>query len=341
MRNLLKPLYAGLVLLFFSLLACSHSPVKTSSSCESLRGAIDMGSGSLKALGAKVNHCDQKIIAVIFKDQRPLPFKEALDRSKNKTIDAKTISLAEKEFLSLVQEMKDTGISNIQAVATSALRQAKNGKDIAQHISKVSLVPVRVISQKDEAMIGYTSAFVKAPEAIQPEEAVVWDIGGGSMQITYKDEDKIEVFQGKMASLGFKNLVLKKLFHQNPKSRPSPNPLQKKQSDAVILAEKNARKTLPKEFRKLAKDKQWYGIGGVWWHSVRGQLKKPSSISSDQIEKALVERSELNDSEIGGDFAPTEVTNLALTLGFMKALGLQKITPIDASLTEGLLFYKF
>lgn len=67
------------------------------------------------------------------------------------------------------------------AVATSAVREAKNGREFAAAASKVLGTPVRVIDGAEEARLSYLGAV----QALGLKEAVVVDIGGGSTELTY------------------------------------------------------------------------------------------------------------------------------------------------------------
>jgi exopolyphosphatase/guanosine-5'-triphosphate,3'-diphosphate pyrophosphatase len=68
-----------------------------------------------------------------------------------------------------------TGITEIDAVATSAIRDATNADDF---LSRVAL-PVRVLSKEEEARMGYLAAVNSTTLA----DGAVLDLGGGSMQL--------------------------------------------------------------------------------------------------------------------------------------------------------------
>jgi exopolyphosphatase/guanosine-5'-triphosphate,3'-diphosphate pyrophosphatase len=67
------------------------------------------------------------------------------------------------------------GITEIDAVATSAIRDASNAQDF---ISRAAL-PVRVLSKEEEAEMGYLAAV----NSTTLSDGVVLDLGGGSMQL--------------------------------------------------------------------------------------------------------------------------------------------------------------
>lgn len=314
-------LFLTIISLFLGGISLQVYGMSPQSPCIERRGAIDVGSGSTKALGAVVDICKQQIVKVLFDEQTPISFKDS-------SFSSEVISEAQVKFTSLVRALNKLEIHHINAVATEAFRQIKDGEEIAKKISNFTSVDLRVITQSEEAELGVASA-----RALASPEAVVWDIGGGSMQITTKNE----VFLGKLASVSFKDLVIKKVKHKDPKQVKSPNPL-KEWKEAITLSLNHANKNLSENLKTNFKKTPWMGIGGVWWHSIRSQTKNEATL--DSLRQALKQRSKLNDSQIGGSYASTDVTNLALVIGYMEALGISSVTPVKATLTQGLLFHK-
>jgi exopolyphosphatase / guanosine-5'-triphosphate,3'-diphosphate pyrophosphatase len=68
-----------------------------------------------------------------------------------------------------------TGIGEIDAVATSAIRDATNAEEFLDHAA----LPVRVLSKEEEARMGYLAAVNSTTLA----DGAVLDLGGGSMQL--------------------------------------------------------------------------------------------------------------------------------------------------------------
>ncbi len=68
-----------------------------------------------------------------------------------------------------------TGITEIDAVATSAIRDATNAEDFLDRAA----LPVRVLSREEEARMGYLAAVNSTTLA----DGAVLDLGGGSMQL--------------------------------------------------------------------------------------------------------------------------------------------------------------
>ena len=97
--------------------------------------------------------------------------------------------------------------------------------------------------------------------------------------------------------------------------------------------------TFPSWLRTMVKNKaKFYGIGGVHYHSMRGQIKNGrDNYTRSEVEATLAKRVGLSDQEIGGDYASTEVTNLIVIKESMKALGVKEVYPVKVDLTQGLM----
>lgn len=70
---------------------------------------------------------------------------------------------------------RSAGVEEVDAVATSAIRDAENAADFLQHAA----LPVRVLSREEEARTGYLAAVNSTTLA----DGVVLDLGGGSLQL--------------------------------------------------------------------------------------------------------------------------------------------------------------
>lgn len=85
--------------------------------------------------------------------------------------------------LSSLTRMRDTcrrqGVVRLEAVATAAVREAKNGADFVARARSIG-IPLRIISPETEAALSYRSASHHFPGS---ERTLVADIGGGSLEL--------------------------------------------------------------------------------------------------------------------------------------------------------------
>jgi exopolyphosphatase/guanosine-5'-triphosphate,3'-diphosphate pyrophosphatase len=314
------------VFLFF-VLSCS-SVIHQTSECVVTRGAFDIGSGSSKVVFARVNLCKGKIESILFEDQEVLKFKANI-HPRTYTFSKKLVARAKKTLRSWKKKGEELQVSYYEGVATEVFRQAVDGEKVIKELSNAINVPIAIISQKDEAMYGFWAGATLAER--RPENIMVWDIGGASMQLTHYDGKSFQFHLGKTASVSFKELI---------SSDKSPNPL--KPAGAIIAKQKAYRLALeevPQEFLDKIEGKTVVGIGGVHYYSLRSQMniKDERPYTRLMLSKALKARSLFSDRKIGGFYAQTDLTNLALVLGYMQAMKIASVYPVKANLTQGML----
>lgn len=306
--------------------------------CEQRLGALDFGSGTTKAFAATVDVCNKKIIKVLYEDRLALALNEALERSPDKLIPEKIIAEAIPRFRDFLQKMKDLQVTQVRAVATAVFRSAKNGQALAKILSTELQVPVAVISQEQEAELGYWSAL--AQKTISTQEAVaVWDIGGGSMQMYSLEKGKVHIYRGDLAAVTYKNKILEVLQFKDPKVVTSPNPIGGNREAALQLAKNHAYLNVPKYFKERAAKMRWIGVGGVLSLSVQRQTQEGAfEFSRDALDQVLRQRVFLKDAEIDSDYRISDISNLALVLGYMQALNIGKVETVQSSLGQGLIY---
>ena len=212
--------------------------------CIETRAGIDIGSGASKLKIAKVDKCKDKIEKLLLSKDFAVEYKDDL-RSRNKESFSKAIiKKGRSAFKEISRILKEFKVQTTRAVATSAFRTSTNSGALVRYAKSLN-IPIEVISQDEEAILGYKSARALA----SARDYLVWDIGGGSMQMSYKKEGKLLIYKGKLASVPFRAYVTK--FVQNSKKR-SPNPMSAKDVQASIkYARDYALRDIDKELQKI------------------------------------------------------------------------------------------
>jgi len=155
--------------------------------------------------------------------------------------------LALQEFISTTKQYP---VSKIISVATSALRDAPNGKEFIEWIKKELDLDIKIIDGKKEALFGAIGAVNLLPI----QDGITIDIGGGSSDLALiKNSKIIDTY-----SLNLGTVRLKELFFD--KDRPL------EEVENFIKSELNA---LPSHF----KSKQVIGIGGTARTLSKGIMK--------------------------------------------------------------------
>ncbi len=81
------------------------------------------------------------------------------------------------------------GVKHLKACATSAMRDARNGKEIIQKIKIETGIEIGIISGQEEASLIYENHFA---EGLTPEESYLYiDVGGGSTELTFFSDGKL------------------------------------------------------------------------------------------------------------------------------------------------------
>lgn len=328
----MKKLFSSLIALLF-LSACQSTP-----KCgPEVRAAFDIGSGSTKMKVAEVNTCASEVTQVILEEQLKVDYRDALE----KNVEGQFSEKVQNEGLTALEVLKthaqSKGARHFTGIATAAFRQAKNAEVFVKSIRAKLGIPVRVISQNEEAMLGFNAVVVK--EKIPSASVVVWDIGGASQQMMGLDKNSQPViYYGQLASVSFKNHVIAKIQNKDINKVSSPNPLKKSHvKKALSYAESEANDGVPEALQaKLRAGIQVVGIGGVLGKSIPRQVGEAIELSQKNIQATLEKRTGMTDAQIKDSYAATEVTNLALVAGFMKALGIANYRMTEVSLVDGL-----
>ena len=168
---------------------------------EKFMTVIDIGSNSIKASTAKLNH-QIKIVA-----EEKLPLR--LLQKNEKKVSRRNIDILDRSLnLFFTRTKKFNPVYRV--FATSALRRAKNKNQILAMIQKKYGVKVRVISGATEAK--YVLRAVESKFDLRRGKFCIADIGGGSLELIQLEHGKIKW----MKSILFGSVVVKEKFCPEP-----------------------------------------------------------------------------------------------------------------------------
>ncbi|MES2769157.1 MAG: hypothetical protein V4596_08430 [Bdellovibrionota bacterium] len=150
--------------------------------------AIDVGSNAVRfELGELV---DKKQIQVIHNYRVPIRLGD--DSFSKGKIGDKTIKAVLKAFIEFQQLMIKYDVKYYKAVATSALRDAKNSEELVDLIFSTSHIQLDIIDGKEEARLVHLS--VSHVENISKKNALLIDIGGGSVEFIISINGQLKKF---------------------------------------------------------------------------------------------------------------------------------------------------
>ncbi|KGR80524.1 Ppx/GppA family phosphatase [Ureibacillus manganicus] len=114
------------------------------------------------------------------------------------------IQLLTNTLNSFKQIIDDYEVTDIKAVATAAIRQAKNKNQIISRMKKETGIKIELLSEEEEAYFG----FLAVAHSMETPSAVTIDIGGGSTEITLYIDKQLQ----KSFSFPFGTVSLKQNF---------------------------------------------------------------------------------------------------------------------------------
>ncbi len=307
-----------------------------------LRAAFDIGSGTTKMKVYRYNSCAKNAAASLEEIKGP---NCSGNRKNSYGEDVEKLGkIGEQTFhkgLAALRELKGMatkcGAREFSGVATSAFRRASNGPSVTARLGQTADIPVNIASREQEALLGFHGAALKLGTAQtnnhDENKICVWDIGGGSMQMTCSGKaQRHKMYLGNLASIPFKNAIIKLQKRQGP----TPNPIS--ESDyrrALEIAKLEAAKILS-ALGNIFQDSTVAGIGGVHYYAVSKALGK-REYTADDLNSALSDRLNKTDRELGGDeYVTTAVSNLILVEGMMRGLNIHSVRALKVDLTEGL-----
>jgi exopolyphosphatase/guanosine-5'-triphosphate,3'-diphosphate pyrophosphatase len=143
--------------------------------------AIDIGTNAARLLIAKVERSKVRIVL-----QKLAYYRVPLRLGEDVFEKGKISSKKALHFQQTIQAFKllaaTHAVSKLRAVATSAMREASNGKKIANQIFQQTGVEIEIISGDEEAQLIFNSFDLLQLQ--KQQQFVVLDVGGGSTEIS-------------------------------------------------------------------------------------------------------------------------------------------------------------
>ena len=301
---------------------------------------LDIGSGATKVLVAKIDYCKNKVLEVLHSESRPVEYNEDLDKNNDGNLSPVIIAKGQSVLSDMITKGKTFKPKKTYGVATSVFRKSQNGTDIIKGFARKFKVQLEVITQEEEAKLGYYSVLsLMDDKTIENKNIVVWDIGGGSMQMfSIEKNNRPHMYLGDLASVTFKNMVTEVIQSKPIESNSTPNPIGDKREQVIALARSYSRLHVPAAIKRDLLDHTIVGVGGVHGNSIKNQLNlKTMEYSLEELEKAGKIQAQKSDKDLIGDYRSTDVTNLLLVQGFMEGLGIKEVKIMNANLLQGVI----
>jgi exopolyphosphatase/guanosine-5'-triphosphate,3'-diphosphate pyrophosphatase len=152
-------------------------------------GAIDIGSNAVRLLISNVIISEEKEPKFKKSSLIRVPIRLGADAFVSELISNENIIRMINAIEAFKLLMDVHGVTEYKACATSAMREAKNGKEVVEQIHKKTGVKVDIIGGKEEAAI---ISSTDLNELIEGNDSYLYvDVGGGSTEITVFSSGKI------------------------------------------------------------------------------------------------------------------------------------------------------
>ena len=175
--------------------------------------AIDIGSNSIRLLVGDVSRSEagEYSIRTIARAGEPCRLAKGLGETG---LIAPELSVRVAELAAeFAQRARALGATHVVVGATAALRDSRNGAEVAATITRACGVPVRILSGDDEARIIFRSVVTGLGGSALRSACVVFDLGGGSTEVV----SGLGASPGRWTSLPFGAVTLTERFlHSNP-----------------------------------------------------------------------------------------------------------------------------
>jgi exopolyphosphatase/guanosine-5'-triphosphate,3'-diphosphate pyrophosphatase len=292
----------------------------------------DVGSGSTKLTVLKIDSCNG-LPEVLLKTSEKVDYKDDLLKSKEAEFSEEIQKKGFEALAKLKGEADKLKAESSKGIATAAFREAKNAQDVLNTFNKKLKLNIEVITQDQEAQLAYQAVRLHNKD----KNLLVWDIGGGSFQMTYLDEPKQEwhIYKGKLAAVSFKDHIIKEIKKKDGLKSPNPFSLSE-----IKKARSFVRKALSSSFKESyisgKSFKNVVGVGGVLSISVSKHLDKKSFTDKD-IDEWLMKNHHKTDEDLKDNYADTVISSMILVSEMMKLMKIREVKAHDVSIVEGLL----
>ncbi|MBC6401772.1 MAG: exopolyphosphatase [Ekhidna sp.] len=144
---------------------------------------IDLGTNTFHFMEAEVSAA---AYSILYKERVPVKIGEKGINKDEITPEAWGRAVAVlKEFKKKIDQ---SAINQVYGTATSAIRNAKNGKAFVREIKKITGIEIEIISGKREALLIHLG--VSKAMDLGEEKSLIMDIGGGSIEFIIADKHR-------------------------------------------------------------------------------------------------------------------------------------------------------
>jgi len=235
--------------------------------------AIDIGSNSIRQIVADVS--PEGSIQVV--DEMKAAPRLAAGLGATGELSSISIRHAIEALERMATLARQLGAVRIDAVATSAVREASNASGFLAEITRATGLKVRVLDGDEEARLSFRSAVAHFDMGVG--RSVIVDIGGGSLELALTAEGVIE----RLGSLPFGAIRLTEEFMPNGVTPKGVRRLRRAVADGI-------REQIP---RRDWRGSQLIGSGGTFTNLAGIYLARQGILTARSVHAAHIPRADL------------------------------------------------
>jgi exopolyphosphatase/guanosine-5'-triphosphate,3'-diphosphate pyrophosphatase len=220
---------------------------------------IDMGSNTMRL---SIYQMYLGIPEIVLSKKKMLGLSSYINEEQNISLEGMQSAL--KTILEFKKILSSLNVRKRYVIATAAIRNAKNSEEVLTFLRKKSKMSIELISGEAEAIFDLKGLLLMDNIA----QGIVIDIGGGSTEIVFYDQQQIKVVYS--LPIGSLNAYMNYVSGLLPT---------KKEQEAI----KKAVLELIPEHESIPKDMKMYGVGGT----LRGTLKLSQRLFDDVIKNVI------------------------------------------------------
>lgn len=283
-------------------------------------GAIDIGSNAIRLLIANVITQEGKEPKFKKSSLVRVPIRLGVDAFVNGKISEENITRMIDAMEAFKLLMKVHKVERFKACATSAMREASNGKDVVKLIAKKTNLEIDIITGKEEAKI---ISSTDLDELIQGDNSYLYvDVGGGSTEFTVFSKGEI------VTSKSFKMGTVRLLNNEKSTNK-----------EMFKSVEKWIKKNT-KDLKKLSLIGSGGNINKLFKMSGRTESKPISYIylnAQYQFLKEMSYEDRISELSLNPDRADVIIPATKIYLSAMKWSGARKIYVPKIGLSDGII----
>lgn len=148
--------------------------------------AIDVGSNAIRMAVGQINSTQNQVDVI---ENIRIPVRLGQDVFTDGFLSEPTMQAALDAFRRFRKIADGYDVKQIRAVATSAMREAENGRSLIRRVARHTGIHMEVISGEEEARLVHIA--VGKVIDLQDRKAVLIDIGGGSIEVALSQNNRL------------------------------------------------------------------------------------------------------------------------------------------------------